>query len=343
MKNHSKLISRAVILLLLCSTSWVHAQDCYSLLDGRSVNLLVPFKPGGGTDRLARTIASVVSAQTAIKVRVSNLTGGSSRAVQRAIAGKQDASVIGLFDATYFAKQALHPAEKNVPALEEFRVLVGVRDEPSVLTSNTQTRLLGGDQTILFAGVPDLYLMLPLLSRLTGTEITPIKGYKGSKMTINALRKKEVDMVWHSLTTILNAYRRSPGLHLELVTAERSDIPAELVAMELDYLIGPGGWIDRHSRDDPARVKLEKRRIGDLFKVLGRNTRAIFVSALAPPQEIRCMSDAFSEVLQTPRFAQQVTAQKLSFKFSPGVSLEQELRENLAYIQANSDLIQHAD
>jgi tripartite-type tricarboxylate transporter receptor subunit TctC len=212
-----------------------------------------------------------------------------------------------------------------------------------VLATYTPAPLLGGDKTILFGAVPARTLLLPLLSRATATKFRPIKGYSGSKATINALRHNEVDMVWHSLRTTLNAYSADPSMHLELVTGEKADIPPELEAMQLDYLIGPGGWIDRHTAKDSARVRAEKQRIGELFRMLGRTTRALFVSARAPQAEVRCLAATFSRVLTRPQFMAAISARKLSFKFIDAASLESRLRQNLAQIGEHAGLVLAAD
>lgn len=174
----------------------------------KTVTMIVPFKPGGSVDRLARFLAPALSEQLGVNVKVDNRPGGKGRiGYQQVQAGPDDGSVFVLGVDPYLSQSIIAPNAKY--NLEDWAFVAVQENDPISITVHKDSPYNSLGEIIEAArknpdtitiGVPagggpqlQLQTIAGILDGFPYREVT----YEGSTYR-NALLGKHVDVVFSS-------------------------------------------------------------------------------------------------------------------------------------------------
>jgi tripartite-type tricarboxylate transporter receptor subunit TctC len=209
----------------------------------RPVTIIVPWAAGGGTDAIARMIASQMEKEFRQPVNVINRTGGSGVVGHQAIASATpDGYTIGLITV---ASHTLNPmlysklpydADKDIVGISRVAVLSNLLGVPQSLPVNSVAELIAlckkepGKYSFASSGPgTSLHLSGELFKTMAGVDITHVP-YKGAGPAYNDLVAGTVQMMFANMPSMLPQVRGGKLKGLGVTSAERSkaapDIPA---------------------------------------------------------------------------------------------------------------------
>ncbi len=206
-----RLLPAVLALVILAVPMAIHAQAYPS----KTVRLILPFPPGGGTDTLGRGIAQTLSAQIGQQVVADNRPGaGGNLGLELASRAPPDGHTIVLssplvaISPMIYAKLNYDPEKDLAPV-----TMVGFTRKVMVVHPSVPARTLRelvelarrnpGKLNFGSGGVgTSVHLTTELLKSLTGINIVHVP-YKGTILALGALVAGEIDMVVGSMAPIV--------------------------------------------------------------------------------------------------------------------------------------------
>src|SRR6476661_7507326 len=174
----------------------------------RPIKLVVPFPPGGGTDKVARAIGTTLSARLGQAVVIDNKPGAGTIIGAEAVAkAPADGYALLLTGSSTFS--VLPALKQGLPydPIRSFSLLAIVAKAPLVLVTNPEMGVKNlGELIGLVKARPGAYTYATfgagsgphvageLLSQETGMRLLPIP-YKGSSQAITALLGNEINIM----------------------------------------------------------------------------------------------------------------------------------------------------
>lgn len=235
----------AATIALLSGSVLALAQD-YPV---RPVKIVVPFPPGGGTDKVARAIGTKLSARLGQPVVVDNKPGAGTiigaEAVAKAPADGYTLLLTG--SSTYSVLPALKQGLPYDP-IQSFSLLAIVAKAPLVLVANPETGVKNlGELIEVVKAKPGFYTYATfgagsgphvageLLSQETGMRLLPIP-YKGSSQAITALLGNEINIAIDPVASAAPHIQAGKLRALAVLGEQRSSIlPDVPTVTELKY------------------------------------------------------------------------------------------------------------
>jgi hypothetical protein len=303
------------------------APDCPSLLSKKRINLLVPFKPGGGFDAYARMFAPVLAAHTGSRVVVSNLPGANGMAAVRAVASATDGLTLGVFEPRGLYERRLFDPSSPDPA--SVLPLGGLNTVPRLWVAKGALDLrVPRERALLAGGTASVVANLLLPAEALGLGMKVVRGYAGSADRMLALARGEIDLVDGSADSVVGLLEGMPEMSVVLAI---DDAPLPGLP-RVPYLAGPGGLVDRLTGAPGFDAKERARRLAlaQLAVDLTVSTRAINVAASSPPAVRACLEQAVTQILDGEALRAAADRARLELKPTPGPAL----REGLARIEA---------
>jgi tripartite-type tricarboxylate transporter receptor subunit TctC len=207
-----RLLAKLTCLVALCGLALSALAQQYP---ARSVRIVVPYTPGGGTDVMARIIAVELSRTLHGSVFVENKPGAGGVIGTDAVAkARPDGYTLGLISSGHAINPALY-ANMPFDAVSGIAPVIQVAAGPNVVVVNAQVsakslaelialaRREPGRVSFGSAGVGNpTHLAGELLQRVTGTTLIHVP-YKGSGQAEIALAGGEITMVIDSIPAAL--------------------------------------------------------------------------------------------------------------------------------------------
>lgn len=201
--NHWYLTLLAIIVVAMASSVAADEQDQAAFYDGKTVQLLIGFSPGGGYDTYGRTLARHLSKHLPgnPSVIAKNVPGAGSLVLMNQVANvlPNDGTAIAAvnsgipFEPLFGNKQAqFDPKEMGWLGSLNVATALGVATDKSGIQSWED--LKSGSMTMGATGASSNTNIIPqVLKELYGVNINVITGYPGSRDVVMAMERGEVD------------------------------------------------------------------------------------------------------------------------------------------------------
>lgn len=318
----------ALVLLLLGSTG-AAADDFYQ---GKTVEIIVGYSPGGGFDTYARLIARHLGRHLPGEptVQVRNMAGAGSLVAAHYLysKAKPDGLTLGLFNGGLVLQQALGSRHTHFRSDEFGWVGAPAPSYPScmITASSGITRLdelLTSTRPLKFGttqGGALSYQIPTLLNAFLGTQINLIAGYAGSAELRLALQQREIDGAcwgWESLSVTGRALLDAPGAERLIPLAIEGNVPdpeGQALPQMSSAISNPA---QRAAFQTWANTHLQ---LGRPFSVPPRT----------PPEQLALLRTAFAAALSDPALLAEAKQAHLLIQPISGATLEQVVAAILA-------------
>jgi tripartite-type tricarboxylate transporter receptor subunit TctC len=318
----AKLIASFVVTALLAAAAPADAQSVQKFYQGRQVNLIVGFNPGGAYDPYARIVARHLSKYLpgAPEISVKNMQGeGSVRAANYLYnVAPKDGSELGLI-AGSAAIEPMYGARPTKFEGQRFTWLGSANDEPGVcfswhLSPIATARDLFDKEMILGAsGTSNLDFPLAL-NAVLGARIKIMRGYDGSSSIMLAMERGEI----HGMCGMIYSALRTS--HPDWLAQKRVRTLLQIGLQRNERMAGIPFVMDLAKSDDDRRVL----RLIVGWTIMGRP----FLAPPGIPEERKlALRRAFDLTMNDPAFL--ADAAKLRLDISPirGATIEQFLHD----------------
>ena len=253
----------------------------------KTVRIVTPFAPGGGTDIFARLLAQRLSETTGQQFIVENRPGaGSTLGTEHVARAPADGYTLLMTSASFSYSPGLYPKLRYDPINDFVRVSQVVRVPhvivviPSFPARNLQefvkiARARPGEVLYASAGAGSaMHLAGALFAMVTKTELTHVP-YKGGGATTAAVMGGEATTAFNTLETVLSLIRAKRLRPLAVSTRERAaalpDVPTAIESGFKDYeavgwfgLMAPAGTppaiVERLSAEVASAMKTQSIR-----------------------------------------------------------------------------------
>ena len=253
----------------------------------KTVRIVTPFAPGGGTDIFARLLAQRLSETTGQQFIVENRPGaGSTLGTEHVVRAPADGYTLLMTSASFSYSPGLYPKLRYDPINDFVRVSQVVRVPhvivviPSFPARNLQefvkiARARPGEVLYASAGAGSaMHLAGALFAMVTKTELTHVP-YKGGGATTAAVMGGEATTAFNTLETVLSLIRAKRLRPLAVSTRERAaalpDVPTAIESGFKDYeavgwfgLMAPAGTppaiVERLSAEVASAMKTQSIR-----------------------------------------------------------------------------------
>ena len=233
---------KLVVLLVAATASILHLQArAAAPYPNKSIRMLVPFAPGGGTDIMARLIAANMSAALGQQVIVDNRAGGGGTiGAETAVRATPDGYTIIMVSGSYGTNAALY----NLPydPVKDIQTIVMIGESGFVLALHPSVPAKTVPELIAYAktnpgklnyastGTGGItHLTSELFDLMAGTKMTHIP-YKGTGPALSDLLGGQVQLIFGSMPATIPHARTGKLRGIGVTTAKRAgplpDVPA---------------------------------------------------------------------------------------------------------------------
>ncbi|TDR87306.1 Bug family tripartite tricarboxylate transporter substrate binding protein [Enterovirga rhinocerotis] len=208
--------------------------------EGRTITLLVPFPPGGGTDVVARVVADRLAAALKCRFVVENRPGGGgSIGYLAAIRAPADGSTMLLTSSAIATMPYLYPSKGYDPLRDLTPISeVGITPSlicvgPSVAATSlkdfiAEAKAKPGAFTYASAGIGSgLHLAAELFNKMAGIEVRHVP-YKGAQLAVGDLLGGRIDMIADALPSVRALVQDGKLKALGITTPKRSPLAPDV-------------------------------------------------------------------------------------------------------------------
>jgi tripartite-type tricarboxylate transporter receptor subunit TctC len=231
---------RSVLLGLGAAAATPSLLRAQSAFEGKTVTMIVPFPPGGGTDVAARILADRLSTATKGRFVIENRPGGGGSIGYAAfVRAPADGSTVMLTSSAITNMPFLYPTKGYDPLKETTPVsLIGSGPSlicvgPHVPASTLKefidlAKTKPGELTYASAGIGSgLHLSAELLKKLAGIDVKHVP-YKGASLATGDLLGGRVDMIVDILSSVRALVDDKKLKALAITSKERSKLFPEI-------------------------------------------------------------------------------------------------------------------
>jgi tripartite-type tricarboxylate transporter receptor subunit TctC len=183
-------------------------EDVSAFYKGNSIDLIVPYKPGGGYDEYARMIAPFLQKHTGANVVIKNIEGaGGMRGVNELYRSPKDGLTIGIINGSAAVTNVLAEIEGVVYELEKFSWIGRIVADPRVLTVavdspyNTIEDILNSPNNVILGATGlggSTYVDAVIVGEALGMPIEVVHGFDSSSVVEQAILRGDVTGMWGS-------------------------------------------------------------------------------------------------------------------------------------------------
>ena len=226
------------ILLLFAALS-VHGATVQDAYPSKPIRLIVPFAPGGGTDVVARAIASKLTEAFGKQVVVDNRAGGGGTVgVETTVRAIPDGYTIVLISASYATNAAIYKlpydAVRDItPVTQIFDSATIVALHPSVPVSTVRelialNKAKPGSLNYASAGVGSItHMSTELFDQLAGTHMIHVP-YKGTGPAMTELLGGQIQLIFGAVATVMPHLKTGRLRGIAVTSAKRTEAAPDL-------------------------------------------------------------------------------------------------------------------
>lgn len=223
---HALLVSASLALSVLGSSAWA------AWPDGRPINIVVPYTPGGTADALARLIGQHLGPKLGTSVVVVNKAGASGVIGEQAVATAAPDGLTALFDATpltinpHLQKMPFDPEKDLIPVTQVGvtpMLMTVVKNSPHASAQDffKAAKAAPGKFTFGSGGQGTVQYMAPeLLLQSLGIQMLHVP-YKSGGLALTAALAGEVDTGFGNLPAVSGQVRSGLLRALAITSAQR--------------------------------------------------------------------------------------------------------------------------
>jgi tripartite-type tricarboxylate transporter receptor subunit TctC len=225
-----------------CIVGAAHAQQWPE----KTVRILVPFPPGGGTDIQARLLTNVFQKNTGQNFIVDNRTGASGIiAAELAVNAPPDGYTILFTSGSISVVTTLHKARLKFNPLTDLQPISWLSSTPLVLAVHPSVPAKSVKELVALAKRQQMtaagnaagstsHLSVEMLNQFAGTKTTPV-FFRGGGPAVIALISGEVDYSFATAPSMMPHYKAGKARLLAVTTAKRSSALPDLPTMNTFY------------------------------------------------------------------------------------------------------------
>jgi tripartite-type tricarboxylate transporter receptor subunit TctC len=305
-------------------------------LEGQSIELIVPYSPGGGYDQYARTLAPALGDELRANVVVVNQPGaGGLLATNQLLNAEPDGTTMAILNMTGHVGSALGGAEGVQYDPRDFGYIGRISSEPDVVLTSASgpydtfedLAKFAESSPVTFAatgpGAND-YVDALMLESVLGLDADPVTGFEGGGEASLAMLQGNVD-----------AHSRS--LYSQLPVVEAGDAHAVLIM---------GSQPSDELPDTPVVVDFaeneHQRELLEFHSSLIESGRAF---ATPPGIEADCLTEmrkAYESVVTQEGFMAESANSGRPISFASGEDVEQTVDKLMDAPQAYVDILKEA-
>ena len=333
MSSWFRLLS-SVALMALVADQPARAQDAASFYKGKTINIVVGFAPGGGSDLWARFLVRHFSAHLPGEpsVIVQNMPGAGGFAAANYVynVAPKDGTNLLLPSTSAFTPPMMGVANVRWDTLK-FQWIGNMTQDTSSCVASAKSGVKSiadaKDREIVFGsdGIDESASHHPrIMAKLFGFKIKIISGYKGTGPAMLAVDRGEIDArcsMWASLA----------------ISSRKDDIatgkivPIMQVGAKPHPIFGKAPMMRDFARDD------EERRIIDFLFGTIDISRPLAVAPEVPADRVAYLREGFWKAINSAELKAEAT--KAQFEITPmtGVETQDAMRKALTVSQAVID------
>ena len=298
-----------LVLALLPLSAWAQPQP-YA---GKTVTIIVGYKPGGGYDAMARLLARHLPKHIPGKptVIVQNMPGGNSIIAANYLysSAKPDGMTLGTFNRNLPIAQ-LTAVQGVKFDMRKFAWIGSAANETTVLTIRSDLpyknfdELRKAKQPVVIGSTgpgANTYDFPLLLKDLLGVNLKIVSGYSSSADIMLAVERKEVDGRAGSISSLRPFVERK--LVRPVVRARSHDVDPAIKDLPVDESIAP---------NPRAKAIMALRSAPELI------ARPYVMPPNTPPELLKVMREAFVAAIKDPAALAEATKAKLDLEYTPG-------------------------
>ncbi|WP_328418484.1 tripartite tricarboxylate transporter substrate binding protein [Micromonospora sp. NBC_00389] len=288
--------------------------------EGKKIDLIVPFDPGGGYDQYARQLAPALGKKLGAKILVINKPGaGGLLATNELWKAKPDGTEIALFNMTGHVGSALAQAEGVQYQAEKFSYIGRISSEPDLvvvkaggkLNSFDDVKAVASDKPVRFSATgpgSNEYVGPLVLERTLNFKAELVTGYGGSNEALLGVVAGNVDAYSRSLSSQLPAINSGDCKPVLVIGAERvKEFPDVPTVLEV--------------ADDTQRALLETHT------KLIESGRTLSGPPGMDPQLLEELRKAFEEVVTDPAYQAEAEKAGRPVGFTSGADVQSVVNE----------------
>lgn len=276
--------------------------------DDQTIEMVVGFAPGGGTDLMARAMAPFMEKRLGGRARivVVNKPGASGEISATYLArSKPDGYTIGFINVPGFVFSPMH--KPTTYQVSDFRIIARVVDDPSVLMSRKDAK---------FTTLPDI--------------IAQLKKNPGSLSFANSGRGTSGHL------SLLGLEQVADFKGTDIAYKGAGEFRSALMGGHVDYaFLSVGEYLAAKNDSVQAIAVLSNKRFDDLgpvptaaelgYKVFVTSERGIAAPKALPDDIASKLQNAIKDTLEDPVFIKSVKNDAAVLAFMPGVQWTQSL------------------
>lgn len=260
MKNKIGLVVLILVMGLLlaaCGSQGRTDQAKKSSFPTKSIELIIPFPAGGGTDLGARVLKPYLEKELGVTVNIVNKPGAEGWVGWAELANaKPDGYTIGYVNSPTLVVHTLDPNKKRKEKLSSYTMLANhVTDANVIVIRKNETRFTDVKSLLEYAKTHELttgangvgsddHIAILKINQAYGTKLRPIQ-FKGAPESQAALMGGHIDILVANVSEFVETHRTGELKVIIIMAEKRSEIYPEVPTMSE---IGPAKIINASSR-----------------------------------------------------------------------------------------------
>lgn len=269
----------------------------------KTIDLIIPFPAGGGTDLGARVLKPYLEKELGVTVNVVNKPGAEGWVGWAELAkAKPDGYTIGYVNSPTLVVHSLDPNKKRPEKLSSYTMLANhVTDANVIVIRKNETRFKDVKSLIEYAKTHELttgangvgsddHLAILKINKAYGTKLRPIQ-FKGAPESQAAIMGAHIDILVANASELVQTHRTGELKVVTIMTEKRSDSYPDVPTL---------------SESGPA-------------KIINASSRAIGGPAGLDPQVQEVLGKALDKAINNPEHKEKLAKMGLAVDYRAGL------------------------
>jgi tripartite-type tricarboxylate transporter receptor subunit TctC len=315
----------------------MQAKEACAPYQGRKLALVIPVKPGGGFDLMARALEPFLETYSGMSVAVSNITGGSGMLAIKAVTESKAAKpAIGLINLGSFSTQMAN--DRSQFSFSDLAGLGVMSTDYAVWVSRKPMDWsIGTNSVMTSASSSSPYVRFGMPAKLMGLNLKPIFGFEGTGQVWMALLRGDLDLATMSDYSAARNLETGAKAVVSLTLTDRPHPDFQGVP----YLAGAGGVVDAKTKGMSPAERKRQMDLAALAVILSEQARTLVASAKLQPALLTCLRNATEAALFDPALVDVAKRQKFGlnpelaqFAHAKMQRVDRALNDNREYLRS---------